>query len=75
MVGIVGLACNFTGLLLLVRQGVPYKVLADSVAAAHDPRAPALCGNDRRKLLSFMGMVLFALGTALQMATIILVAR
>lgn len=72
LVEIAALACNFTGVLLLVRQGVPHRLLADNVALAHDPSERALCGNDRQKMLSFVGMVLFALGTTLQMASIVL---
>lgn len=75
MVEIIALTCNFAGLLLLVRQGVPHKLLADSVALAHDPRERFLCGSDRRKMLSFVGMVLFALGTALQITSIVLMYR
>jgi len=75
LIGIAALVCNFTGVLLLVRQGVPHGLLADSVALARNPLDRALCGNDRRKMLSFVGMVLFALGTALQMASIVLVSR
>jgi hypothetical protein len=72
MIEIVALVCNFAGVLLLVRQGVPYRLLADSVALAHDPGERVLCGNDRRKMLSFVGVVLFALGTSLQLASIVL---
>ena len=72
VIGIVALVCNFTGVLLLVRQGVPHGLLADSLALAHDPGERVRCGDDRRKMLSFTGMVLFALGTALQMASIVL---
>ena len=72
VIGIVALVCNFTGVLLLVRQGVPHGLLADSLALAHNPSDGVLCGGDRRKMLSFTGMVLFALGTALQIAPIVL---
>ena len=72
IIGIVALACNFTGVLLLVRQGVPHKLLADAVALNHDPGKRALCGSDRQKMLSFVGMVLFALGSTLQMVSIVL---
>ena len=72
LVEIAALACNFTGILLLVRQGVPHRLLADSVTLTHDPDEQALGGNDRRRMLSLVGMVLFALGTALQMTSIVL---
>jgi hypothetical protein len=75
LIGIAALVCNFTGVLLLVRQGVPHALLANSLALARDPLHQALCGNDQRKMLSFAGMVLFALGTALQMVSIVLVSR
>ena len=56
------MVCNLTGVMLLVRQDVPHSLLAGSVALAHDPSEQALCGNDRRKMLSFVG--LFAPRTA-----------
>ena len=65
LISIIALVCNFTGVLLLARHGVPHRLLADSLALEHDPVERILCGTDRRKMLSFVGMVLFALGTAL----------
>ena len=72
IISILALACDFAGLLLLVRQGVPHRLLSNSVALEHNRADRLLCGNDRQRMLSFAGMVLFALGTALQMASIVL---
>ena len=58
-----------------MRQGVPHRLLSNSVALEHDRTDRVLCGNDRQKMLSFTGMVLFALGTALQMALIVCLAN
>lgn len=75
VVGIIALACNFAGVLPLVRNGVPHRVLGDSVALSHDPSERAPFGGDRQQMWSFVGMVLFALGTTLQMVTIVLMSR
>lgn len=73
LVSIVALVCNFIGILLLVRQGVPHRLLADSLVREHDTADASPSGNDsdRRKMLSFAGLVLFALGTAMQLASIV----
>ncbi len=75
IIEIVASVCNFAGLLLLVRQGVPHKLLANSVALAHDPRERVLYGSDRRKMLSFGGIVVFGFGTAVPITSIVLMSR
>ncbi|MDO8360811.1 MAG: hypothetical protein Q7T08_12345 [Devosia sp.] len=72
IVGIVALVCNFSGIVLLVRYGLPYRLLALGTQFLTKMSEKDLSDDDRRKMLGFLGLVLLGLGTGVQIVSIAL---
>ena len=72
VVSVFALSCNFAGLLILVRHGLPHQLLEDNLLLEHDPASREFIGSDRRRMWSFAGMVFFGLGTGLQITSAVL---
>ena len=69
---IVALLCAFVGLLILLRKGLPRRILSTAFATEKYPCGLEKTTRDSQKMWSFTGMVLFALGTGLQMISVVL---
>jgi hypothetical protein len=65
-----GLLANFAGVILLFRYGMPYRVRTGGVSSQVDPKEAR--AERREGVLGWIGLILIVLGTAAQIAAVLL---